>query len=149
MEVYGRSVRTNMAAAVTVGSQELCQYLQTPVKEIIDAIMVTLEETPPELASDIFENGIVLTGGSSQLAGLAQLIHEVTGLRIVRANRPLDTVCIGLSRILESEGDVSPMPMDTPSAFVRLPFGREKRDASGASRDVGAGSRGIGGGRRK
>lgn len=114
METYGRSIRTNMAAAVTVRSSELCPFLQQPVREIIDAIMATLEETPPELASDIYENGIVLTGGSSQLAGLVQLIRDVTGLRIMRANRPLDTVCIGLSRILESENEgantrVSPM----------------------------------------
>lgn len=107
LEVYGRSIRSNTAAAITVNSRELCPFLQNPVKEIIAAIMQTLEDTPPELASDIYENGIVLTGGSSQLAGLAQLVHEVTGLKISRANRPLDTVCIGLSRILESEGGTS------------------------------------------
>lgn len=105
MEAFGRSIRTNMAAAVTVRSSELCPFLQAPVREIIDAIMATLEETPPELASDIYENGIVLTGGSSQLAGLVQLIREVTGLRVMRANRPLDTVCLGLARILESEDE--------------------------------------------
>ena len=105
METYGRSIRTNMAAALTVRSSELCPFLQQPVREIIDAIMATLEETPPELASDIYENGIVLTGGSSQLAGLVQLVRDVTGLRIMRASRPLDTVCIGLSRILESENE--------------------------------------------
>ena len=144
MEAYGRSVRTNMAAAVTVRSSELCPFLQQPVREIIDAIMTTLHETPPELASDIYENGIVLTGGSSQLAGLVQLIRDVTGLRIMRANRPLDTVCIGLSRILESDIESAHA---RPSAFTG---GRDAvpgfRYAGRASSD---GTSSIVGGRRK
>jgi len=143
METYGRSIRTNMAAAVTVRSSELCPFLQTPVKEIIDAIMATLEETPPELASDIYENGIVLTGGSSQLAGLVQLIREVTELRIMRANRPLDTVCIGLARILESEGE----PARTRSGSI---FGaREGAKGVGGTSRSETNAPPLSGGRRK
>ncbi len=143
MEAYGRSIRTNMAAAVTVCSSELRPFLQQPVREIIDAIMATLEETPPELASDIYENGIVLTGGSSQLAGLVQLIRDVTGLRIMRANRPLDTVCIGLSRILESE-DEGANARSTSSLGMRDAFSGF-RFSHRAGGDAGATT----GGRRK
>lgn len=134
-EAYGRSIRTNMAAAVLVGSEELCPFLQDPVREIVDAIMMTLRETPPELASDIYSNGIVLTGGSSQLAGLALFIHERTKLRVMRANRPLDTVCIGLSRILESEGDSSRAGDRSTGGLFRLPFfsGNGGADDSGDS----------------
>ncbi|MBO5270643.1 MAG: rod shape-determining protein [Clostridia bacterium] len=158
-EAFGRSVRTNMAAAVMVGSQELCPYLQAPVREIISAIMTTLEETPPELASDIYENGIMLTGGSSQLAGLAQLIREVTGLKIIRANRPLDTVCIGLSRILESEGDSSPVREQAFSGTpgfgarmlggMRLPFTKGREEQHGPSASAPHGNGQTVGGRRK
>ena len=128
IDAYGRSFRTNMAAAVKVGSEELCPFLQSPVREIISAIMMTIEETPPELASDIYENGIVLTGGTSLLAGLAQLIYEVTGIRVMRAKAPLDPVCIGLSRILESEsGDEAPamgMGNNGLGFFRSLGFGK-------------------------
>lgn len=134
-EAFGRSVRGNTAASVIVSSQELCPMLRNPVKQIIAAIMQTLEETPPELASDIYERGIVLTGGSSQLLGLAHMIREETGLRIIRANRPLDTVCIGLSRILESEDDTPRVKPILMGGFPRLPFSKSNRTEGAGPRN--------------
>lgn len=106
-QVYGRSVRGNLTMTTTVESKELCPYIQEPLKQIIDAIRKTLQDTPPELASDVYDRGIMLTGGTSQIVGFSRLIYEATELRVVRARNPLDTVCLGLSSIIESEGDLS------------------------------------------
>ena len=74
------------------------------VQHIVESIRTTLENTPPELASDIYDTGIMLSGGGALLAGLDLLISRVTGIRTVIAKGPIDSVAIGIGRIIETEG---------------------------------------------
>lgn len=131
--VYGRDVRSKSAAKAALTSQELCPYLQSPVRQIVDEIIATLAETPPEFASAIYENGITITGGTSKLEGLRILIEEMTGLKVRAAERPLETVCAGLSSILESEyGSFS--PVFRPNPLSRIPFFRGSSAGGGDDR---------------
>ena len=104
MKVYGRSARDNSATEVEVYSGDTRQAMRTPIEQIIAAIKGTLEDTPPELAADIYEYGITVTGGCALLGGIAQVISARTGLRATVSPAPLDAVCIGIGRIIESEG---------------------------------------------
>jgi len=72
-----------------------------PFNAIVDAIKYTLERTPPELASDIMDRGIMLTGGGALLSGLDKLIYEETGMPVLVAENPLDCVALGAGKVLE------------------------------------------------
>ena len=85
---------------IVVTSQEILDALSEPVAAIIDAIKATLEKTPPELASDIMERGIMLTGGGALLHGLDRLISYETGMPVSIAENPLDCVVIGTGKVL-------------------------------------------------
>ncbi|MBQ8746309.1 MAG: rod shape-determining protein, partial [Clostridia bacterium] len=74
---------------------------------IIDCIRTTLEATPPELASDIYDNGIMLAGGGALLSGLDMLISRVTGIRTTIAKSPLDCVAVGIGHVIESVSELS------------------------------------------
>ena len=80
MNVKGRDVKTGMPRVVTLTSSEIYEVLKRPAKQIVDEVLAVLEQTSPELVSDISENGITLTGGGSQLWGLAELIMDRTGI---------------------------------------------------------------------
>jgi rod shape-determining protein MreB len=86
---------------VTISSTQICEALKEPVNSIIDAIKYTLEKTPPELASDIMDRGIMLTGGGAKLKGLDLLIKAETGMPVNIAENPLDCVVMGAGRVLE------------------------------------------------
>jgi rod shape-determining protein MreB len=77
------------------------------IRSIIESIRVTLENTPPELSSDIYDTGIVLSGGGALLPGLDLLVSRITGIRTVVAKNPLDCVAIGIGRVIESVGELS------------------------------------------
>ena len=77
------------------------------IRNIIDSIRTTLENTPPELSSDIYDSGIVLSGGGALLPGLDLLVSRITGIRTVVAKHPLDCVAIGIGRVIESMGELS------------------------------------------
>ena len=70
-------------------------------------VKMTLEETPPELSADIFDFGIVAVGGGALLPGIAQAISDRTGIRVIIPKRPMEAVCTGLGRMLQSTGDFS------------------------------------------
>ena len=70
----------------------------------MQAVRQALEQTPPELSADIVERGIVLTGGGALLRGIDKLISERTGIQVKIAQRPLESVCVGILRVIESEG---------------------------------------------
>ncbi|UCD14972.1 MAG: rod shape-determining protein [Candidatus Omnitrophota bacterium] len=101
IEVRGRDLITGLPKFIKISSEEIREALQAPLKEIVDAAKVTLERTPPELASDLIERGIVLCGGGSLLRGLDKLIAEETGLACFVADDPLTAVAIGTGKILE------------------------------------------------
>ena len=102
MDVRGRNLLTGLPATVTVASEELMEAMDEDVTHIVECICNTLENTPPELASDIYDNGITLAGGGALLAGLPNLIYRVTGIRTNVAKMPLDCVALGIGRVVES-----------------------------------------------
>lgn len=101
LDIRGRDLITGLPKTVTITSEEVLTALSEPVNAIIDAIKYTLEKTPPELAADIMEAGIVLTGGGALLRGLDELISLETGMPVHIANEPLNCVAIGTGAALE------------------------------------------------
>lgn len=101
MEVRGRNLVTGLPKTVIVTSDETLEALREPAGQIVDAVHNVLERTPPELAADIFDRGIVMTGGGSLLNGLDQLIEEKSGITTMVAEDPLTAVAIGTGRFIE------------------------------------------------
>src|SRR3954468_21783179 len=100
-EIRGRDLVTGLPKTIVVSTDEIRGALEEPVSAVVDAVKVTLDKTPPELAADIMEQGIVLTGGGALLHGIdARLQHE-TGMPIVIAHDPLHAVAIGSGQSLE------------------------------------------------
>jgi len=95
MEVTGRNLLTGLPKTFTLTSKEILIALREPVNAIVEGVRYALERTPPELSSDIIQNGIMLTGGGALLKGLDTLIAEQTQVPVVIANEPLDCVAIG------------------------------------------------------
>jgi rod shape-determining protein MreB len=102
MDIRGRDLVTGLPKTLTIRSREVQQALSEPVSGIIEAVKVTLEKTPPELASDIMDRGIVMTGGGSLLRGLDRLLSKETGMPVHIAEDALSCVGIGTGRALES-----------------------------------------------
>lgn len=101
IEVRGRDLITGLPKFIRVNSEEIREALQGPMREIVEATKVTLERTPPELAADLIERGIVLCGGGSLLKGMDKLISEETGLACFVADDPLTAVALGTGKMLE------------------------------------------------
>lgn len=101
MEVRGRDLITGLPKNLSLSSAEITEALKEPINSIIDSIKFTLEKTPPELASDIMDRGIMLTGGGALLSGLDKLIREETGMPVSVAENPLDCVAIGAGKVLD------------------------------------------------
>ncbi len=102
MDVKGRDLVRGVPRTIKVTSSEIREALQEPIRAIVDAVKTTLEKTPPELAADIYDRGIVLTGGSALLRNLDQLIAKETGLPVQTAEDPLLCVVLGSGKILEN-----------------------------------------------
>src|SRR6202166_91107 len=100
-EIRGRDLVTGLPKTVVVSTEEIRKAIDEPVSAIIDAVKVTLDRTPPELAADIMEQGIVLTGGGALLHGLESRLTQETGMPIVVARDPLNCVAIGSGQCLE------------------------------------------------
>lgn len=102
MQIRGRDMITGLPKTMEVGSDEIHEALREPVYNILEAIKSTLEKTPPELAADIMELGIMLTGGGALLEGIDRLIIGETGMPVHIADDPLDCVAIGTGKALDS-----------------------------------------------
>ena len=102
MTVSGRDIMSGLPRTITIGSTEVREALREPINEIVEAIRTTLEDTPPELASDIMEKGIFLTGGGSLLRGMDKLIQAETSLNVTVAAHPLQCVVIGAGKSIEN-----------------------------------------------
>jgi rod shape-determining protein MreB len=101
-EVRGRDLVSGLPKTVTITSEEIREAIEEPVAAIVDAVKATLDKTPPELAADIMEQGIMITGGGALLRGLdVRLAHE-TGMPIHVAHEPLQSVAIGSGLALEN-----------------------------------------------
>ena len=104
LEVAGRSLESGLGVTMRIRSSEIREAITPNLEQIIQAIKKTLELTPPELSADIYDHGITLTGGGALLKGIDRLITERTNLKIKIAPRPLDSVCLGIFKVIESEG---------------------------------------------
>jgi rod shape-determining protein MreB and related proteins len=102
MEIRGRDLITGLPKVIEIGEEEIREALSEPVASIVDAIKTNLEKTPPELAADIMDKGIMLTGGGALLRGLDKLIHNETHMPIHIAESPLDCVAVGAGKALDN-----------------------------------------------
>ena len=100
-EIRGRDLVTGLPKTIVTTTEEVRRALDEPVSAIVDSVKVTLDKTPPELAADIMEAGIVLTGGGALLHGLDVRLRAETGMPIVIANNPLFSVALGAGQCLE------------------------------------------------
>lgn len=100
-EVSGRDMVTGLPKNIRVSTTDIVNALKEPVEQLVSAIKSTLEITPPELAADIMDRGITLTGGGALLRGLDRLITEQTGMDVNIAENPLDCVALGCGAVLE------------------------------------------------
>lgn len=100
LEVKGRDLVAGLPKAVTITSEEIREALQEPLRAILEIAKISLERTPPELASDLIEHGIVMAGGGSLLRGMDKLISEETGLPVHIADDPLTAVAMGTGKVL-------------------------------------------------
>lgn len=101
-EVRGRDLVSGLPKTVRITSQEVYKALSEPISAIVEAIKATLEKTPPELAADIMDKGIVMAGGGSLLQGLDKLVSEETGMPVHLAEEPLSAVAYGTGKVLEN-----------------------------------------------
>lgn len=102
LEVRGRDMLTGLPKTLKLLVNETCEALDEPITRIVQCVKKVLEDTPPELASDIMDRGIVMTGGGSMLFGLDRLIQKETGIPTYLAEDPLSCVALGTGKALES-----------------------------------------------
>lgn len=101
MDVRGRNLVTGLPKTITVSSDEMQEALHESVTSIVESVHTVLERTPPELASDISDKGIVMTGGGSLLYGLDKLIEKSTGINVIIADEAVSCVAIGTGKFIE------------------------------------------------
>ena len=102
MDIRGRDLISGLPKTLEISSKEIYEAMKEPISNIIDSIKSTLEKTPPELAADIMEQGIMLTGGGAQLDGIDRVIINETQMPVIIAENPLDCVAIGTGKALDS-----------------------------------------------
>ncbi len=100
-EVRGRDLVTGLPKTVEVTAEEIRTALKEPIARIVSAVKRTLEQTPPELASDVMDKGIIMTGGGALLKGLDRLLSDETGMPVHIAENPLDCVALGTGKVLD------------------------------------------------
>lgn len=102
IEVKGRDLVSGVPKILEIDSEEVCMAISEQIEAIVETVKIVLEHTPPELAADIVDNGIVLTGGGALLKNLDKLLREKTGLPIIIAEDPLSTVALGCGKALDA-----------------------------------------------
>lgn len=107
IEIKGRDLVTGLPKTINISSTEVSEALSGTVNNIINAIKLTLEKAPPELASDIMDRGVVMAGGGALLRNLDKLISRETGIPVIIADNPLDCVAIGTGESLQYKGMLS------------------------------------------
>jgi rod shape-determining protein MreB len=102
MEIKGRDLLTGLPKTIKITAHEIAEALSDTVNSIIEAVKMTLEKSPPELAADIMDRGIVLTGGGALLRNLDKMLSKETGMPVLIAENALDCVAIGTGRSLDN-----------------------------------------------
>lgn len=102
MEIRGRDLVSGLPKTIQISSSEIAEALSDTVNSIVDAVKISLEKTPPELAADIMDRGIVLTGGGALLRNMDTLLSNETGMPVLVAENALDSVALGTGRALEN-----------------------------------------------
>jgi len=100
-EIRGRDLISGLPKTVIISAAEVRDAISEPLAEIVDAVRTTLDKCPPELAGDVMDRGIALTGGGALLRGLDQRLREDTGMPIHMADNPLDSVALGTGKCVE------------------------------------------------
>jgi rod shape-determining protein MreB len=112
VEVRGRELATGLPKTVLVTAAELRAALEEPVSQIVQAVLETLAEAPPELANDVLDKGIFLTGGAGQLRGLDARITKEAHVAVHQVEAPLECVVLGAGRIIEDFDELAPLLVD-------------------------------------
>ena len=102
MELKGRDLATGLPRTILINSSQIQEAMQESISEIVDVVKSTLEKTPPELAADLMQKGIVITGGGALIKNLDKLLIQETQMPVYPADEPLDAVARGTERVLEN-----------------------------------------------
>lgn len=102
MDIRGRNLISGLPKTITVTSTEIMEALEEPISSVVEAVHSVLERTPPELAADISDRGIVMTGGGSLLYGLDKLLQEKTGINVIIADDAISCVAMGTGKALDN-----------------------------------------------
>jgi len=100
-EIRGRDLVSGLPKTIVISAEEIRRAIEEPVALIVDAVKTTLDKCPPELAGDVMDRGIALTGGGALLRGLDERLREETGMPIHMADNPLDSVVLGTGKCVE------------------------------------------------
>jgi rod shape-determining protein MreB len=103
LDIKGRDLMNGVPKEITLSEYQVAESLIEPVSQIIEAVKVALESTPPELSADIVDKGIVMSGGGSQLRNLNYVLSQATGLPVFVAEEPLNCVALGTGKVLENK----------------------------------------------
>lgn len=109
MEIRGRDLTTGLPKNVIVTSAEILEALKESIAQIIETVKATLEKTPPELAADLIERGIVLSGGGASIKNLDKLLSDSTNMPVYIAEDPLESVVKGTGKVLEELERLKPV----------------------------------------
>jgi rod shape-determining protein MreB len=113
-EVRGRELATGLPKTILLTAGEVRQALAEPVSQIVQAVLDTLSAAPPELANDVLDKGIFMTGGSSMLRGLGDRIAQEAEVSVHIVDAPLECVALGAGRVIEAFDDLAPMFVESP-----------------------------------
>src|SRR4051812_4420336 len=113
-EIRGRDLVSGLPKTIVVSAEEIRRAIEEPVSDIIDAIKVTLDKCPPELAGDIMDRGIVLTGGGALLRNLDERLRHETGMPVLVADNPLHSVALGSGKCVEDFEVLQPVLISEP-----------------------------------
>ena len=119
MEIKGRNLIDGLPKNIYIEPDEIREALADPLANILEAIKVTLERTPPELSADIIDHGITLTGGGALLRGLDELISRETGMAAHIAENPLDCVAAGTGKVLEDLNKLREVLNESDDGFIK------------------------------